>query len=102
MGIKTNLFNVLVGLSGFIAIHLTGMFEFIAFELLGILAWGILANILFSTGILIELLNEYYFNGTLKLQHLRWLFFILGTLLYCYVTFSYAVFYYSPFIDFLI
>ncbi|WP_298900292.1 hypothetical protein [uncultured Psychroserpens sp.] len=92
-------FNFLVGISGILGM-LTGISQFEFTDLLGVLAWGILANILFSTGILVEILEDYYFKGKLKLQHFRWTFLVIGTLLYCTLTFSYAAYYYTPFIDF--
>ncbi|MEM5565915.1 hypothetical protein WNY78_12410 [Psychroserpens sp. AS72] len=93
-------FNFAVGLSGVLAILLTGEFEFIIFDIIGIFIWGVIANILFSTGILVEILDDYYFKSKLKLFNFRWLFYIVGTILYCIVTFGYAVLYYSPFADF--
>ncbi|WP_298898104.1 hypothetical protein [uncultured Psychroserpens sp.] len=92
-------FNILVGISGILGI-LSGIFEFLLADLLGVFAWGILANILFSTGIVVELLDDFYLKGKLKLYHFRWAFLVSGTLLYCAWTFLYAIWYFSPFLGF--
>lgn len=93
-------FNIGVGISGILAITITGNFECILFNVFGIIAWGILANILFSTGILVEILDNYYLKGKLKLSRFRWFSYIVGTMLYCVFTFGYAIFYFTNFEDF--
>jgi hypothetical protein len=93
-------FNICVGISGLVAIVITGNFDCILFNIIGIVFWGIIANILFSTGILVEILDAYYFKSKLRLFKYRWVFYIMGTILYCIVTFGYAVLYFTNFVDF--
>ncbi len=90
-------FNLLVGLSGVISMYtfntnlsLLGCTDFV-----GIIIWGILANILYSTGIILETTNLYYFKSKIKLYKLRHLFWTVGTIAYCLWTTVYSFFYYS-------
>jgi hypothetical protein len=93
-------FNIEVGISGISAIVSTGNFECILFNIFGIVAWGLIVNILISTGILVEILDDYYFKSKFKLSRFRWFFYIAGTILYCILTFGYAIFYFIDFADF--
>ncbi|TXE17663.1 hypothetical protein ES692_08855 [Psychroserpens burtonensis] len=89
-------FNIAVSFFSVLALVRTNQFSFLTLELFGVVLWGLLANVLFSTGIIIELLDAYYFKGKLSVKNFRWLFYISGTLLYCAWSFVYVVFYYMP------
>ncbi|MDO5980032.1 hypothetical protein [Flavivirga spongiicola] len=89
-------FNVVVGISGLISFMVLSPNYFGITEIIGILTWGILANILYSSGILIEIFNFYYFNDKVKFFKFRFGFYIFGSLLYCAVTFIYPFLYYIP------
>jgi hypothetical protein len=69
--------------------------SFVGSDLIGIILWGILANILYSTGIITEVLEQYYLRGKLKLYRFRLIFFIIGTFLYCFITWFNAWRYYA-------
>jgi len=71
--------------------------SFIASDLIGIIIWGILANILYSTGMIAEILEQYYFKGKLKFHRFRLIFLIIGTLLYSFLTWFNAWKYYAMF-----
>ncbi len=79
-------FNIAVGLTGVISILAIWPYFFFE-EIVGIIIWGIIANIFYSLGILVEILDSYYLNGKGKFYSFRMFFFITGTLAYCFVTF---------------
>ncbi|CAM1339374.1 hypothetical protein TAESTU_10490 [Tenacibaculum aestuarii] len=54
-------------------------------------------NILYSTGIIVEILDQYYFKGKLKLDRFRLLFLIIGFVLCCFVTWFKAWKFYAHF-----
>ena len=89
-------FNIFVGLFSIAALIITGEFSFLTVEIFGVIMWGILANILFSTGIIIELLDAYYFKQKLRVYRFRWLFYLSGTALYCVFSSIYVGAYYMP------
>jgi hypothetical protein len=98
---KRWIFNLLVGISGIYGIY-GGLRDwpdnsFVSSDLIGIILWGIFANILYSTGMVVEILEQYYFKGKLKLIRLRLIFLIIGTLLYCFITWFNAWKYYAMF-----
>jgi hypothetical protein len=66
-------------------------------DTIGVLVWGVLANILYSSGILLEVINLYYLKNKVNFYMLRYFLIIIGTLLYCLVTFLYAFIYYTSF-----
>ncbi|WP_298513324.1 hypothetical protein [uncultured Kordia sp.] len=90
-------FNFFVGITGVIAVlafipHTFGMEDAI-----GIVLWGIMANILYSAGILLEVANQYYLKGKLNIFQFRLFFFVAGTFTYMLVTWAYTGIYYDPF-----
>ncbi|WP_420574107.1 hypothetical protein [Kordia sp.] len=89
-------FNFFVGITGVIAVlafipHTFGMEDAI-----GIILWGIMANVLYSTGILLEVINQYHLKGKLNIFQFRMLFFIVGTFTYMLATWVYTGLYYNP------
>jgi hypothetical protein len=90
---KRLLFNLAVGITGVIATILHCK-HFGAFELFGTVAWGAVANILYSTGFLLEMIDYYYFKGNIKLEGVRMLLLITGTLCYVIVSYFFGMAYY--------
>ncbi|PHQ30179.1 hypothetical protein [Leeuwenhoekiella nanhaiensis] len=88
---KRWIYNALVGLSG--AFALWDMLSQVTYywtfsDTLGIIIWGIGANILYSLGILVKLFDWYYFKNKLGVEGYRMIFWILGTIFSCLYTFS--------------
>lgn len=91
-------FNIFVGAVGIITVIAYGGFVYEPhYTIVQIIIWGFLANILYSSGILLEAANLHYFNGSIPFYKFKYFLFILGTFLYCVVTFMYAIFYYTSF-----
>ena len=66
-------------------------------ETIGVIIYGLGANILYSIGILIELLDEYYLKTFFKLKRFRWFFLIIGTLFsVLYTTLQIKIYYNGP------
>ena len=62
-----------------------------------IIIYGLGANILYSSGILVELLDEYYLKTFFKLKRFRWFFLIVGTLFsVLYSTWLIMIYYNGP------
>lgn len=92
-------FNIFIGLIGSIAVFHFINHAFTQDDAIGIILWGIMANILYSIGILLEVANQYYLKGKLNIFHYRLLFFIVGTLLYMLATWVYASLYYNDYLS---
>ena len=90
---KRIIFNALVGLSG---LYVTFVFcnKFTGFELFGIIMWGAVANIFYSTGSILEMADIYYFKGQINLYRYRTFLLVTGTLLYVVVTYLFGRLYY--------
>lgn len=88
-------FNIIVCSTGIICILVMNLGFFLIFDFIGIVIFGIVANVFYSTGILVELLDIYYLRGKLKLYDYRLLFFIIGTLATCYFTIIIAIEHYN-------
>ncbi len=66
-------------------------------DVICIIIYGIIANVFYSIGILIELLKNCYLNIFLKLVKFRWFFLIFGTIFsITYTFFSIKVYYNGP------
>lgn len=62
-----------------------------------IITYGLIANVFYSIGILIELLDDYYLKTFFKFKRLRWFFLIIGTLFsVVYITWLIKIFYNGP------
>ena len=92
-------FNVVVGLTGILSMIMFISNPFGIREVIGILFWGFIANILYSSGILLEIINLYYLKGKVNFFKFRFGFYVFGTLLYCAATFIYPFLYYFPVFD---
>jgi hypothetical protein len=85
-------FNIIVGALGVISILLFNSGRLFSgwISLVGIIIWGIAANIFYSSGILLEVVNVYYLKSSKNFFRFRYPLFIIGTLLYSMVTIIYA------------
>ena len=96
---KRWIFNLLVGLSGMLGI-VKGVYVateniFVISDILGIILSGIIANIFYSSGILVEIFDNYYFNSKLKMERFREVFLILGCISCCIYAYICTYFYYN-------
>jgi len=96
---KRIIFNIVVGLSGLLSLIVVSPYFFGIKEIIGILIWAILANIFYSSGILIEIINLYYYSSEVKFFKYRFGLYVLGSFLYCAVTFFYPFLYFFPTFD---
>ncbi len=97
---KRWIYNSVVGLSGTIAIYeglSTIDYSWALADTLGIIIWGIGANIFYSLGILLEILDWYYLNNKMRVATFRFFFFVIGLLFSCFWTFLYTIMYFSRF-----
>lgn len=88
---KRLLYNVLVGIFGLAAFFITGFDSWRLLSIddaLGVIAWGILANVCYSLGILLEVWNWYYLRHHLPIERFRFPLFLLGLLFSCFYTFA--------------
>ena len=90
---KRLLFNILVGLTGLLTIFTFG-FNFYIADMLGILAWGLVANGLYSFGYVVESLVLVRTKGASRISQSRSLLFWLGTVAYMLVTLASGYFYF--------
>lgn len=92
------IFNLAVGVVGSYAIY-EGMsgkdYNWSVYDTLGVLWWGIGANIFYSLGLLVEIFDWYYFKNKLGLRNLRLFLFISGLVLSCMWTFWSTLIYFS-------
>ncbi len=86
-------FNLSVGLAG-LFIVLMQPFSLLLFDIIGIVAWGVFANILYSLGFLLEVFDRYYFKGKIKMFRFRLPLFIIGVLAYTLVTLLFSINYF--------
>lgn len=87
---KRWIFNCAVGLFGSFALYnglLQCDYNWSFSDTLGVIFWGIGANILYSLGILLELFDWYYLKNRIGIKKFRLLFFIVGLLFSCFWTF---------------
>jgi|GEM_PF-996700 len=84
---KRWIFNVLTGMCGIFMLSICtkfGNLQLISY--LGIIIWGLMANLCYSLGILIEVWNFHYFRNALSLKIVRYFLFGLGTIFSCLLT----------------
>ncbi|GAA0732537.1 hypothetical protein GCM10009430_45770 [Aquimarina litoralis] len=87
---KRWIYNVLVGLFGIVAIFnalAESPYHWTLDDTLGVIIWGIGANIFYSLGTLVELFDWYYLNNRIGIKKFRLSFLITGTFLSCTYTF---------------
>lgn len=93
---KRILFNIIVGIFGVISTLLLNYGHLFTgwINMLQIILWGFAANIFYSSGILLEVVNVYYLKSSRNFFRYRYLHFTIGTLLYSIVTIITAFTYY--------
>ncbi|WP_299215243.1 hypothetical protein [uncultured Aquimarina sp.] len=96
---KRWIFNIAVGLFGIFGIYDflgTIDYQWTTEDTIGVIFWGIGANVFYSLGSLMELFDWYYFNNKIKItQGLRYLLFVGGTLFSCFWTLMNTVIYFK-------
>ncbi|SHJ28291.1 hypothetical protein [Aquimarina spongiae] len=98
---KRWIYNVLVGISGVIAIFnaLAEIpYQWGLEDTLGIIIWGIGANIFYSLGTLFELFEWYYLNNKIGIKNFRLFFFISGTFVSSIYTFWCVIVYFNDYV----
>lgn len=91
---KRWIYNLLVGISGMFSLGTFYSFAaFSIFDFIGIVIWGIIANIFYSLGILFEIWNFHYASSRIQFSAFRRAFFILGVIFSCAVTFYFGLIY---------
>lgn len=91
---KRWIFNVLVGVFGLFAIFNVlseSNYQWTFEDTLGVIIWGIGANIFYSLGTLLELFDWYYLNNRIGIKKFRLLFYIVGTFISCIYTFWFVL-----------
>lgn len=87
---KRWIYNLVVGFFGVFAMYV-GLSEEMSFftktDIFGIIWWGIKANILYSSGMLLELLDWYYLKNRIGIKKIRGLFFTIGLIISSLLTF---------------
>lgn len=95
---KRWIYNIAVGVIGVFTIYdgiSRGEYSWTIKDTIGIIIWGIGANIFYSTGILLELFDWYYFKNKVDIKRLRLIFFLIGLVLSCFLTLLYGWLYFS-------
>lgn len=94
---KRWIYNIGVGLCGLLMIILAiyGGYSWTQADTFGVIYWGIGANILYSLGILLELLDWYYLNNKIRIQKFRTALFIIGISFSCLWTLWCCMIYFS-------
>lgn len=83
---KRLIYNLIIGLEG-LTLLLIFSFPFVEKLISTIIVYGLIANVFYSIGFLLEMANIYYLKSKLNPEYLRWPLFVLGTLFSMLVTF---------------
>jgi len=65
-----------------------------AIDLVGIILYGLMMNVLYSMGYLLEALERHYLKRSTIYKY-RFALFLIGTISSCLVTFVFAIFFYA-------
>jgi hypothetical protein len=99
---KRWIYNVAVGICGYLPLYnsvLIGEYCWSNEYIIGIIVWGIGANIFYSIGILGELFDWYYLENKFRIKRFRAVFFITGFLFSCFLTLMFGWLYFAkPFL----
>lgn len=87
-------FNVAVGITGVIVV-INNIHLFQYGEIIGLVFYGLLLNLFYSIGFLLEAFNQHYLKGNFHFDQMRIGLFIVGTLASCGITYPYASIYFS-------
>tara|TARA_R100001369_G_scaffold31716_3_gene56245 strand:+ start:234 stop:581 length:348 start_codon:yes stop_codon:yes gene_type:complete len=83
---KRWIYNIAVGIFGVFGIYdgiSRGEYYWTIDDTLGIIIWGIGANIFYSLGVLLEIFDWYYLKNKIGIKRFRMIFFIVGLLFSC-------------------
>jgi len=83
---KRLIFNLCVGITGVIGVLLFGTNLWLG-DIIDIIFIGILMNVFYSLGFVIEALNQHYLKGRIKMENWRMALFVLGTIFSSLATF---------------
>lgn len=87
-------YNLIVGVSGVIPIVLyANHFGFV--EVFGLAMYGLILNVFYSSGFLIEALNIHYLKQKLQIEYLKYPLLIIGTLISSALTYVWGVIYFT-------
>lgn len=81
-------FNLAVGFTGAYVLD-TYCIRLFPGDIIGIILWGIVANLLFSLGFFAEMADRYYLKHYMDLRQVRWILFLAGTAAYVCVTYAF-------------
>lgn len=87
-------FNVIVGAAGMLVV-LKNLNLVSLFDVFGIILWGIVANAFYSTGYVLDSFIIVKSRGQRSLKPVRYVLFLLGTLAYAFVSFVFALVYFT-------
>lgn len=95
-------YNLIIGATGVICVFILSLIPFLELtDLIGIVAYGIIANMFYSSGFLIEVAAKHYFRSKMDFTEKRKIFFAIGLILSVLITiglsFWYAFVLSSPF-----
>lgn len=91
-------YNLGVAIFGILAMYFgisSDEYSFTLEDFLGIIIWGIGANIFYSLGILVEILDWYYLENKIGIKRFRMIFLIIGFFFSCFSTFWYSWLYFA-------
>ncbi|MBL7725005.1 MAG: hypothetical protein JNK27_12700 [Chitinophagaceae bacterium] len=96
------IYNLIVGATGIICLAVLSLFSFLGLsDLVGILIYGIIVNLFYSCGFLIEIASRHYFKSKIDFSEKRKILFGIGLVLSILITiilsFGYAFILSSPF-----
>jgi hypothetical protein len=79
-------YNMVVGITGLVVLFFLG--EFSLLTLAGVLLYGLVANVFYSTGFLLEVVDKHYFKSSLDISERKNELFWIGLLFSGLVTFG--------------
>jgi hypothetical protein len=91
-------YNLFVGGTGLVALFLFAP-VFGAVDMILLVLYGMVANLFYSLGFLLEAFDSYYFKGKLGVAKIRMVLLILGVLFGCFITFVGCLGFYFHMID---
>ncbi len=91
---KRLLFNSIVGISGFLPILLS-LQSISKIDTVSIIIYGLLANLLFTSGFILEALIFYYTEDKFRIENYRVSLFVIGTSVYSLMSFFGSLYYFN-------
>jgi hypothetical protein len=88
------IYNLIVGATGVVCIIILSLFPFLELiDLAGIVIYGIVANMFYSLGFLIEIASRYYFKSKMDFTERRKTLFGIGLTLSILITIGLTIWY---------